>query len=163
MRWLPFELSEGMTRKYFGFSCRLADCTRGGIMWTFVQNVLRRRQGVSLYRIIFNYLRQECLLFTGQFGVKAREGNTEGLDSTHRISGNISIIIFLKVAGRKSLTCSPWWKYPRQLCRIAWLCTHYLNHELSGNSSPRPRKDKDKQYHNSLIKGLYFCICRGFF
>ena len=107
--WGDFHLNwvKKWLENIFGF---LADwriaicCTSGETMWTFVLNVLRR-QGVSLYRIIFQYPRPECLLFTGQLGVKARESYAECLDSAHRVSGNINHQ--MKVVGRNILTYSP--------------------------------------------------------
>ena len=87
--WGDFHLNwvKKWLENIFGF---LADwriaicCTSGETMWTFVLNVLWR-QGVSLYRIIFQYPRPECLLFTGQLGVEAGESNAEGLDCAHRV------------------------------------------------------------------------------
>ena len=107
--WGDFHLNwvKKWLENIFGF---LADwriaicCTSGETMWTFVLNVLRR-QGVSLYRIIFQYPRPECLLFTGQLGVKARESYAECLDSAHRVSGNMNHQ--MKVVERNILTYSP--------------------------------------------------------
>ena len=103
--WGDFHLNwvKKWLENIFGF---LADwpIALEGIVWTFVQNVLRR-QGVSLYRIIFQYPRPECLLFTGQLGVKARESYAECLDSAHRVSGNMNHQ--MKVVGRNILTYSP--------------------------------------------------------